>query len=112
MPKTAPSPEFGERIEAYVVKALREAKRHTSWVRQNERYESMAIAFIRDLLASHGSFLTAFRPFARRLAYLGMLSSLSRTVLKGTVPGVPDFYQGTETWDLSLVDPTTGARRL
>jgi (1->4)-alpha-D-glucan 1-alpha-D-glucosylmutase len=96
---------FGERIEAYVVKALREAKRHTSWVRQNERYESMAIAFIRDLLASHGSFLTAFRPFARRLAYLGMLSSLSRTVLKGTVPGVPDFYQGTETWDLSLVDP-------
>ncbi len=97
--------EFRERIEAYVVKALREAKRHTSWVRQNERYERIAISFVRELLASQSPFLTTFRPFARRLAYLGMLSSLSRTVLKGTVPGVPDFYQGTESWDFSLVDP-------
>jgi (1->4)-alpha-D-glucan 1-alpha-D-glucosylmutase len=92
-------------MEGFVTKALREAKRHTSWVHVDEGYEAAALALVRGLLGPGGSFLAEFRPLARRLAFLGMLTSLSRTVLKMTLPGVPDVYQGTEMWDLSLVDP-------
>jgi (1->4)-alpha-D-glucan 1-alpha-D-glucosylmutase len=92
-------------MEAFLVKALREAKRHTSWVHVDEAYEAAALSLLGSLLVPGGAFLTQFRPLARRLAFLGMLTGLSRTVLKCTVPGVPDFYQGTEMWDLALVDP-------
>jgi (1->4)-alpha-D-glucan 1-alpha-D-glucosylmutase len=96
---------FRERMEGFVTKALRESKRHTSWVHVDEGYESAAIGLVRALLDPGSAFLVEFRPLARRLAFLGMLSGLSRSVLKATLPGVPDLYQGTELWDLSLVDP-------
>jgi (1->4)-alpha-D-glucan 1-alpha-D-glucosylmutase len=96
---------FRGRIEEYARKALREAKRHTSWVNVNEAYEEATFALLRRLLQPDSAFLSEFRPLARRLAYLGMLTGLARTVLKCTLPGVPDTYQGTAFWDLSLVDP-------
>jgi (1->4)-alpha-D-glucan 1-alpha-D-glucosylmutase len=97
--------DFRERMEGYIVKALREAKRHTSWVAPDEAYEGAALLLLRALLATRGAFMEGFRPIARRLALLGTLNGLSRTVLKATLPGVPDIYQGTELWDFSLVDP-------
>jgi (1->4)-alpha-D-glucan 1-alpha-D-glucosylmutase len=96
---------FRERMEAFVTKALREAKRHTSWVHENEAYEAAAQDLVRTVLDPGSPFLAELRPLARRLAYCGMLISLARTVLKATLPGVPDIYQGTEMWDLALVDP-------
>ncbi|MCB5177368.1 malto-oligosyltrehalose synthase [Microvirga lenta] len=96
---------FRERIEGFVTKALREAKRHTSWVHVNEAYEAATLGLVRELLDPEASFLSDFRPLARRLAFSGMLAGLARTILKVTLPGVPDIYQGTEMWDLSLVDP-------
>jgi (1->4)-alpha-D-glucan 1-alpha-D-glucosylmutase len=96
---------FRERIEGYVLKALREAKRHTSWVHGNEAYENAATGLVAMLLRPGGKFLPEFRPLAQKLARLGTVTGLARTVLKCTLPGVPDVYQGTEFWDLSLVDP-------
>jgi len=96
---------FRGRIEEYVLKALREAKRHTSWVHTREPYEEAALGLVRAVLDPTAGLLDGFRPLARRLAGLGALTSLARTVLKCTVPGVPDIYQGTGFWDLSLVDP-------
>jgi (1->4)-alpha-D-glucan 1-alpha-D-glucosylmutase len=96
---------FRQRIEEYVRKALREAKRHSSWVNVNEAYEDATLGVVRALLAPGSALLARFRPLARRLAYAGMITGLSRTVLKCTLPGVPDTYQGTAFWDLSLVDP-------
>jgi (1->4)-alpha-D-glucan 1-alpha-D-glucosylmutase len=100
-----PVASFRSRMEEYVLKALREAKRHTSWVHGNEAYEKAALDLLRGILAPGSEFLSAFRPLGMRLARLGMLTSLGRTVLKCTIPGVPDTYQGTELWDFSLVDP-------
>jgi (1->4)-alpha-D-glucan 1-alpha-D-glucosylmutase len=96
---------FKDRMDGYVLKALREAKRHTSWIDPNEAYEDAALHLLRALLEPGSEFLTHFRPLARRLAFLGMMNGLSRTILKMTIPGVPDIYQGTELWDFSLVDP-------
>jgi (1->4)-alpha-D-glucan 1-alpha-D-glucosylmutase len=96
---------FQERMEGYLTKALREAKRHTSWVAPNEAYEGAALKLLHGLLDPKNPFLDRFQPLARRLSLLGMLKGLSRTILKMTLPGVPDIYQGTEFWDFSLVDP-------
>jgi (1->4)-alpha-D-glucan 1-alpha-D-glucosylmutase len=96
---------FRERMEGYLLKALREAKRHTSWVHGNEPYEAAATGLLRTLLDLESGFLDAFRPIARRLSTIGMVNGLSRTALKLTLPGIPDTYQGTEMWDFSLVDP-------
>jgi (1->4)-alpha-D-glucan 1-alpha-D-glucosylmutase len=96
---------FRRRMEEYACKALREAKRHTSWVHVNEPYEQATIGLLGRLLDPAGGFLPALRPLAQRLAYAGMLTGLARTALKCTLPGVPDTYQGTEFWDFSLVDP-------
>ena len=96
---------FRDRIRTWVVKALREAKRYTSWVNEDADYESAAVRLIDNVLTPGHAFLTEFRPIAARLAWLGTLNGLSRTVLKCTLPGVPDIYQGTEFWDFSLVDP-------
>ncbi|GEO14297.1 malto-oligosyltrehalose synthase [Microvirga aerophila] len=96
---------FRERMEGFVLKALREAKRHTSWIDTNEAYEDAALHLLRALLEPRSEFLASFRPLAKRLSLLGMLNGLSRTILKMTIPGVPDIYQGTEFWDFSLVDP-------
>jgi len=98
---------FAERIKAFAIKAAREGKLETSWLNPNEEYEKALGGFIRAILdrGRSGAFIKSFDAFARRTALLGALSSLSQLVLKATMPGVPDFYQGTELWDLSLVDP-------
>ncbi|WP_375458069.1 malto-oligosyltrehalose synthase [uncultured Enterovirga sp.] len=94
-----------ERLHGYAEKALREAKRHTSWVNNDAAYEGAERALVDALLQPGSAFLEAIRPLARRLAEAGMRNGLARTVLKATLPGVPDIYQGTAFWDLSLVDP-------
>ncbi|MGE5816646.1 MAG: malto-oligosyltrehalose synthase [Deltaproteobacteria bacterium] len=98
---------FRERIAAYMQKAIKEAKVHTSWVNPNEAYDQAVESFVRQALAieSDNGFMNDFNQFHARIAYAGMLNSLSQTLLKITSPGVPDFYQGTELWDFSLVDP-------
>ena len=96
--------EFADRIAAYMLKAAREAKENTSWAYPNQEYEAALSDFIRKLL-SHPPFVNSFSAFHRKPAFFGMLNSLSQTVLKLTVPGVPDFYQGNELWEFNLVDP-------
>ena len=97
-------PEFRERLRAYVIKAAREAKEHTSWLDPNQEYERALTGFAEALFDSQ-PFLDAFLPFQRRIAELSVTNSLAQVVLKIASPGVPDVYQGTEFWDLSLVDP-------
>lgn len=99
--------QFVQRIERYMEKALKEAKLHTSWINPNEAYDQAVRQFIREILRPEGDnrFLADFRRFQARIAQAGMWNSLSQTLLKITSPGVPDFYQGTELWDFSLVDP-------
>jgi len=98
---------FRKRIGAYMEKAIKEAKVHTSWVNPNEAYDHAVSKFVNEVLVAdpENSFLSDFMRFHRRVAYPGMLNSLSQTILKIASPGVPDFYQGTELWDFSLVDP-------
>jgi (1->4)-alpha-D-glucan 1-alpha-D-glucosylmutase len=95
------------RVRDFMIKAVREAKVHTSWVAQNHAYEEATLHFVESSLAgpTAARFLHAFLPFQGRVARLGMLNSLAQVVLKVAAPGVPDFYQGTELWNLSLVDP-------
>jgi (1->4)-alpha-D-glucan 1-alpha-D-glucosylmutase len=96
-----------ERLQSYAVKATREAMVHTRWTRPNLAHEKGLTKFVASILneKENGDFLADFRGFHRRLAFYGMLNSLSQTLLKITTPGVPDFYQGSELWDLRLVDP-------
>jgi (1->4)-alpha-D-glucan 1-alpha-D-glucosylmutase len=96
-----------DRVVAYMTKALREAKVHTSWVRPDEAYEKAVGRFVDAILDRQrpNPFLQAFLPFQKRVAELGIYNSLAQLLIKVTAPGVPDFYQGTELWDLSLVDP-------
>ncbi len=99
--------DFIERMRAYALKAAREGKQETSWLNPNQPYEAGLrdfIARILDRTVADG-FLNSLETLARRTALLGALNSLSQITLKVTIPGVPDFYQGTEFWDLSLVDP-------
>jgi (1->4)-alpha-D-glucan 1-alpha-D-glucosylmutase len=91
-----------ERLEAYMEKALREAKRNTSWIEPDERHERRVREAIRRL---YGELPPSFEPFAARVAEAGRHASLGQTLLKLTVPGVPDVYQGDEHETLSLVDP-------
>jgi len=95
------------RLRDYMIKAIKEAKLHTSWVNAHEAYDAATAAFVERALTGPGAerFLTAFLPFATRVARHGMLNSLAQTALKLAAPGVPDVYQGAELWDLSLVDP-------
>lgn len=98
---------FKERMKDFIVKAIREAKIHTAWLRPDSEYEELCVEFVEKILdnSSSNDFLAKFVPFAEQVAYYGMFNSLSQTLLKITSPGVPDFYQGTEFWELSLVDP-------
>src|SRR4051812_4918313 len=98
---------FVERMQAYAVKAAREGKEQTSWLAPNEIYESGLKDFLARILdpTSSAAFLESFQRVARHTALLGALNSLTQITVKTTMPGVPDFYQGTEYWDLSLVDP-------
>jgi (1->4)-alpha-D-glucan 1-alpha-D-glucosylmutase len=98
---------FVDRVKDYLLKAIREAKVHTTWLRPNAAYEEACTHFVKSILerSDENQFLKAFLPFQQRIASYGVFNSLSQTLLKMTSPGIPDFYQGTELWDLSLVDP-------
>ena len=96
-----------QRLRQYMTKATKEAKVHTSWINPNEAYDQAVADFVSGVLSGPGAkkFLAAFLPFQQRVARLGMVNSLAQVVLKLAAPGMPDFYQGTELWDLNLVDP-------
>jgi (1->4)-alpha-D-glucan 1-alpha-D-glucosylmutase len=98
---------FVQRMEDYAIKAAREGKLETSWTNPDDEYEQRLRGFVRAMLDQEQStaFLTSFAAFAKQTSLLGALTSLTQLVLKATMPGVPDFYQGTEFWDFSLVDP-------
>jgi len=97
-------PAFRERFRAYVTKAAREARVHTTWVRPNQEHEAALHSFA-DLLFEDQKFQQSFQPLRELVSFYGAMNSLSQTLLKITAPGVPDFYRGTITWDFSLVDP-------
>jgi (1->4)-alpha-D-glucan 1-alpha-D-glucosylmutase len=92
------------RLTAYVEKAIREAKARTSWVNPNTAYETACRRFIQALFEEQ-EFLADLTAFHEPIARTGLINSLSQTLLKMTIPGVPDFYQGSELIDLNLVDP-------
>jgi (1->4)-alpha-D-glucan 1-alpha-D-glucosylmutase len=100
-------PEFIERLLAFMQKALREAKVHTSWIDSNQPYESAVASFIRSITgrSEANRFLEDFIAFQKEIASYGYLNALAQTLLKIASPGIPDFYQGTELWNFSLVDP-------
>lgn len=96
---------FAERLGGWQRKALREAKLRTNWTSPNEAYETRARDFLIGLLAQGAAFLPLAQSFVTSIAPAGAVNGLVQAVLKMTVPGVPDFFQGTEFWDFSLVDP-------
>ncbi len=98
---------FCGRIEAYMVKAVREAKLRSSWSSVNSAYEAALQEFIRGILDPRPGnlFFADLAASVQRIARFGLLAALSQTLCKLTAPGVPDLYQGTELWDFSLVDP-------
>jgi (1->4)-alpha-D-glucan 1-alpha-D-glucosylmutase len=100
-------PEFPQRIRDYMGKALLEAKVNTSWINRNEGYEAAVDRFVQAALDPGRSraFLDDFSGFQTRLRRPGYYTALAQLLLKLACPGVPDFYQGTELWDLALVDP-------
>jgi (1->4)-alpha-D-glucan 1-alpha-D-glucosylmutase len=102
-----PPRSYVDRVREFMIQAVKEAKVHTSWINPNTAYDDAVVAFVERTLGGQSTqrFLPAFLPLLQRVAELGMLNSLSQVLLKITAPGVPDFYQGTELWDLSLVDP-------
>jgi len=102
-----PGPELTDRVVAFMLKALKEAKVNTSWINANTAYETAVEQFVRAILDADqpNPFLDDFYPWRERVAHFGILNALAQTLLKLTAPGVPDIYQGNELWDLSLVDP-------
>ena len=98
---------FIGRVKDYMLKSVREAKLHTAWLRPDSDYEEGFLAFVEKVLEPSDSneFMKEFLPFQKWVAGYGIFNSLSQVLLKYTAPGVPDTYQGTELWDLSMVDP-------
>ncbi|PYJ10509.1 MAG: malto-oligosyltrehalose synthase [Verrucomicrobia bacterium] len=105
--ETAATPEYIGRLQAYMAKALKEAKMNTSWIQPNEQWDAAMNDFVARVLAPSpkNKFVPSFMPVAEEIARLGAINSLAQVALKLTVPGVPDIYQGNEIWDFSLVDP-------
>src|SRR4029453_579448 len=106
-PETTATPDYTERIQPYMAKALHEAKLNTSWIQPNEEWDAAMRDFVAKILdpSPRNKFLPAFVPVAKEIARLGAVNSLTQTLLKLTSPGVPDISQGNEIWDYSLVDP-------
>ena len=96
---------FRDRVRDYMLKAVREAKAETNWLAPNLEYEQALAGFVDGILEQTSAFVNSAGDLQKRMAFFGRLNSLSQTVLKLTCPGVPDVYQGTELWDLNLVDP-------
>ncbi|PYL57523.1 MAG: malto-oligosyltrehalose synthase [Verrucomicrobia bacterium] len=106
-PEETSTPEYVERLQTYMAKALNEAKINTSWIQPNEEWLAAMRDFIAKILETSlkAKFFPSFLPVAKEIARLGAINSLAQTLLKLTSPGVPDIYQGNEIWDFSLVDP-------
>ncbi len=104
-PPPAPAGDVGGRLEAYMLKAAREAKIHTSWARPDEAYEDALRRFVRGALDPTGPFVEDLTAFVRWIAGAGLWNAVGRTLVHVTVPGVPDIYQGDERWAFLLVDP-------
>jgi (1->4)-alpha-D-glucan 1-alpha-D-glucosylmutase len=107
-PELATHSCFRDRIKAYMLKAVREAKEKSSWANPNTSYETAVTTFVDAILSPReggNDFMESFADFSHSTTRAGMFNSLSQTLLKLTCPGVPDIYQGNELWDLSLVDP-------
>jgi (1->4)-alpha-D-glucan 1-alpha-D-glucosylmutase len=96
---------YVERIQRYMLKAIKEAKVNSSWIQPSEDWEAAVKKFITGILGPAHGFQSKFDPVAAKIAWHGMLNSLTQAILKFTVPGIPDIYQGAELWDFSLVDP-------
>jgi (1->4)-alpha-D-glucan 1-alpha-D-glucosylmutase len=98
---------FKKRIKEYFIKAVREAKVHTSWTKPDENYEKACEQFIDKLLVYKDTdeFWKDFIYFQKQIASYAVYNSLSQVLIKMTAPGIPDFYQGSELWELNLVDP-------
>ncbi len=96
-----------DRMQTYAIKATREAMVHTRWTQPNLRHERALQDFVASIVRSrsHSGFLRDFTGFQERIAYYGMINGLGQALLKIASPGIPDFYQGSELWDLRLVDP-------
>lgn len=97
-------PIDAERLNAYMEKATREAKQHTSWTQQNREFEGALTSFVNGILQSQ-PFIEELEAFVQYVLEAGRMNSLSQTLVRCTAPGVPDIYQGSELWDLRLVDP-------
>jgi (1->4)-alpha-D-glucan 1-alpha-D-glucosylmutase len=93
-----------ERAQSYMLKAAREAKMQTTWVANNKEFEDTLMEFVARTM-EHEPFMREVEQFVDRVKGSGRINSLAQTLMKHTAPGVPDLYQGTEVWDLSLVDP-------
>ncbi|HKJ43668.1 MAG TPA: malto-oligosyltrehalose synthase, partial [Sunxiuqinia sp.] len=96
---------FVQRLQDYLVKAMREAKENSSWSDPDEYYENETLRFVREIIAPDTKFHDSFKGFMKRIIPHGIVNSISQLILKNTVPGVPDTFQGTENWNLSFVDP-------
>ena len=95
-----------QRMVACMLKSIKEAKLHSSWLNPDTKYEQAKELFLEKVFADCSNpFLNDFKQFHRKIAFFGRLNGLAQILLKMTSPGVPDFYQGTELWDLNLVDP-------
>jgi len=109
LPPTSVLNQLRERIEQYMLKAVREAKTRTSWTRNNQPYEDAVLSFVRNSLSQQGEsnshFLSDVQNLVARICRPGFWNSLARTLLQFTVPGTPDLYQGDELWNFALVDP-------
>ena len=105
--ESAEMPELRHRLKEYLIKAVREAMVHTRWSLPNVEHEDAVTGFLDSILCPRPGepFLTDFLRFQKRVAWFGMLNGLAQVLLKIACPGVPDFYQGSELWDLRLVDP-------
>lgn len=97
-------PISADRLHDYMQKATREAKRHTSWTANNKEFEDALNSFI-DATLANAAFIADLEHMVARVRDAGRINSLAQTLMKYTAPGVPDLYQGSELWDLSLVDP-------
>lgn len=105
--KETENASFVGRVKDYMLKSVREAKLQTAWLRPDTAYEEGFLSFVEKVLepSESNQFMKEFLPFQKWVAGYGIFNSLSQVLLKYTAPGVPDTYQGTELWDLSMVDP-------
>ncbi|HLP74320.1 MAG TPA: malto-oligosyltrehalose synthase [Bacteroidales bacterium] len=97
--------DYSKRVGEYLLKSLKEAKTNSNWLDPDTDYEKAVTDFTSAILQEGSKFLKSFLPLQKKLATYGIINSLSQLMLKVTSPGIPDFYQGTELWDLSMVDP-------